>query len=260
MSLLKIGDHTSSHSRSYVDMDAAIKKFRGAGIEVGFWHYVYGGMWSDANGDEYYTLPSPDAEAAFAKTWIEKYSPIMYVIDAEKEYKLGLSSSNRVVHPASRAGRFMVGLQGVKCPIALSSYRYPSLHREFPFATFMNTARGCDIHMPQVYWGDYTNAGVIELTRSYKELMIISVKEFVPVGRAYLGDGHGVYSTIGTQIAGFGEKAIALGNVGVNFWSLDAIAQYDVKGSWSAAIKGIPGNVQPPVEEPPVVVEKPSNT
>ncbi len=70
--------------------------------------------------------------------------------------------------------------------LALSSYRFPQLHMDFPFAPFLNV---CDFNVPQVYWEQATNPikqldKCIQQYRAfnngvYKDLPII------PAGAAY---------------------------------------------------------------------------
>ena len=242
---LKIGDAAGDHSHSYDDMEMAAASFRRAGIEVDVWHYVYGGAYKTLLGEKF-DGQTPEQEALFARYWVERLNPGIYIIDAEKEYKYGWNSKSRVNQPASRAGRFMAALGDVKCKVALSSFRYPSLHTEFPFLTFIKTGHGCDMHMPQVYWGDYADAGAREFERSRKELKAVADLPIFPVGRAYLGDGHGNAKTIGAQLAGFGDAVKAAGCPGVTFWVMDHLAQYD-PGDWAQAISMMDFGVDAPV-------------
>jgi len=252
MVILKIGDAAGNHSSSYPNMLMAVSMFKKAGIRVAIWHYVYGGAYKTTLGVTKYDWHSPEQEAAFAVYWIGLLDPEIYVIDAEYQYTLGFDSVQRILRPSSRAGRFMAGLKDVKCKVALSSYRYPKLHQDFPFETFLNSGRGCDLHMPQVYWGDYSDAGSLELERSIVQLKPYKNIPFLPIGRAYIGDGHSNRATLASQILNFGREAIAQDTEGISFWVLDQIIKYD-PGNWQTAISAIPikSGASDPVEPTP---------
>lgn len=97
------------------------------GIQPWGWHYLYGN--------------DPKGEASTAKRRVENTGVVGYVIDAEGEYK-GKNTS---------AVTFMNNLD-ISVPIALGTYRYPSMHPELPWKEIMNNGRGIDLMMPQVYW------------------------------------------------------------------------------------------------------------
>src|SRR5260370_23146140 len=89
---------------------------------------------------------------------------------------------------AGAAHTFMVSLkQGLPAamPVALSSYRFPSVHRDLPWAAFLEH---CDLSMPQVYWQGAHNAEA-QLTRSVTELsnakLVGNVRPAVPAASAY---------------------------------------------------------------------------
>jgi hypothetical protein len=98
-------------------------------------------------------------------------------------------------------------------PIALSTFRWPSKHADFPYQAFYD--RGIDVSMPQVYWVDDPNAGA-ELIRSHKEYLDRwpSVP-FVPTGAAYHEDG---WEPKPAEIIEFSNTAKALGITAINFW------------------------------------------
>ena len=220
---LKIGDQDADHSRSYSDMALAVRAFRSAGLQVWAWHYVYGGCWIDFVGSVHTDGPSPEHEALFACHQVETYGFDGYIIDAEREYK--------VAQPERRAARFVNALRGIGVPVALSSYRYPSLHQEFPFEAFLELA---EIHMPQVYWGDYANAPELELERSRSELKAIKDLPFSPIGRAYIGDGHA--NPKPTELTRFMEICRKRELPGCSFWSWDALCTHSGGQERAAAI------------------------
>jgi hypothetical protein len=98
------------------------------------------------------------------------------VIDAESEYKLPNRDDN--------ARLFMNELRRSlpNKPIALSSFRWPSLHREFPWSDFLQK---CDYNMPQVYWQAAHNPEE-QLRRTVREFQAIDpLRPILPTGPVY---------------------------------------------------------------------------
>lgn len=241
---LKMGDAAYGHTSSFVNMLAAVKAFQAAGIRVFLWHYVYGGIWYDKNNVAHTDGTPPEQEATFALRQIAELKPDGYIIDAEREWK-GFDAANR-------AKRFMNTLGYLSIPTALTSYRFPSMHREFPFYEF---AKRCDAHMPQVYWQtpSSTRGPVHELVRSVNELKAIIDMPFSPIGRAYIGDGHP--NPLPSEITDFAAKAIELGCDGISFWALDYLYLHQGGAERAAAIAEIAqvwpgGGGVPPAPEP----------
>ncbi len=103
-----------------------------------------------------------------------------YVIDAEGEFKLPGNYSN--------AGKYMTELRAglPTLPIGLSSYRFPSYHKDFPWAAFLN---GIDYNMPQVYWEQAHNAGT-QLTKSVQDFQALKpYRPVLPIGPGYKTGG-----------------------------------------------------------------------
>jgi hypothetical protein len=143
-----------------------IQALRGQGIGVWGWHYVYGN--------------DPVAEAEIAIRRIKQYDLELYVIDAEQEYQ---SRSK-----AMAARRFMLRLRAAmpNLPVALCSYRYPSLHSAFPWQEFLER---CDYNMPQVYWIGRNNPAA-QLERCFREFQSRSpARPMIPVGAAFRESG-----------------------------------------------------------------------
>lgn len=167
---------------------------RSAGIQVWGWHYVYGNQ--------------PGAEARIAIRRVEELNLDGYVIDAESEYK----ESGK----AAAAKKFMQELRaglGNSFPVALTSYRFPSLH-PIPWNQFLEK---CDYNMPQVYWIRAHNPGE-QLTQTLREYESPSIKyhpPIIPVGAAF--KEHGWEPRISEVIA-FMDTARSLNLSAVNFW------------------------------------------
>lgn len=205
-----------------------------AGIQTWGWHYVYGN--------------DPLGEARVAESLVKSYGLDGYVIDAEAPYK----------GRPGQATTFMRDLRAAlppTFPVALSSYRYPSLHRELPWAQFLDQAQYA---MPQVYWEGAHDAGA-QLERSVKEYMQLvgPAFEYVATGAAY---GTGSWQATPADVHDFLLRARALGMAAVNFYSWDWAGAPGREALWDAIANFYwppesgqgPGDV-PPVEEPPTV-------
>ncbi len=146
--LIKIADVTLAYGFNQNNADLVkpvVEALRAKGIEVWGWHYV--------KGDD------PDGEARIAIQRVKQLRLPGYVIDAEGEYK--------TLDKAPAARKFMTALRAGlgNLPIALSSYRFPSFHKDFPWQAFLEK---CDLNMPQVYWEQAHNPDV-QLQRSVTE-------------------------------------------------------------------------------------------
>lgn len=133
-----------------------------AGVSVWLWQYVYGA--------------DPLSEARMAMSRIRQLEPDGFVIDAEAEFKQpGKEVAARTYLNELRAAY-------PQLPLALSSYRFPSLHPEFPWRVFLDQV---NLVMPQVYWEQAHNP-VIQLKRCIQEYQAMPiVREIVPTGPAY---------------------------------------------------------------------------
>lgn len=151
----------------YVDdiLPPLIKAFQDAGIKVHGWQYIYG--W-------------PGFAKRYAQQAIDRAIQLNldgFMINAEHEYK------DQPEEAFAYATHLRAGLPDM--PIGLSSYRYPSYHREFPFWQFLDV---CDYHSPQVYWLGSHNPRE-QLEQSIKELTAIKDLPVVPAGLAYSEGG-----------------------------------------------------------------------
>lgn len=235
---LKIADAVDETYASYPDfMPQAVATFKAAGFKVWGWQYIYGGVVMNRDNQIITTNgPKPDEEGDLAVREVRRLGLDGYIIDAEREYK--------VFNQAERARRFTARLAGLDVPVALSSFRFPSLHPEFPFREFL---AGCDVHMPQVYWGP--GKAESDLDRSMLELRNLRALPFCPVGRAYIGDGHPDPQP--GELKAFMQRAVDRGCVGVNFWSLDHLYMHTGGAGRADAIAGF----EWPAEEPPPPVQ-----
>ena len=177
-----------------------VLSLKARGISAWGWQYVYG------------RYPNLEAKAAINR--IHELGLDGFVVDAEVEYKAA---------GASAARRYMSLLRNAfpNLPIGLSSFRFPSFHREFPFDAFLEY---CDFNAPQVYWMMATNAGA-QLERCLLEFrtLIKTQRPIFPTGAAYHENG---WEPTAGQVQEFMEKAVALGLCGFNFWEMGNCLTY----------------------------------
>jgi hypothetical protein len=179
-----------------------------AGIQVWGWHYV--------RGDD------PVGEARMAIRRTRELGLDGYVIDAEKEYR---KTSKR---PAAR--RFMKELRAAleDLPIALSTYRYPRLHAELPFAEFLED---CDLAMPQVYFEQAHNPEQ-QLEKCVEQYMSLRpARPVVPTAPAYKAGG---WTPTPEDLKRFLVKAREMELRAVNVWSWDYATRPALLDLWKA--------------------------
>ena len=163
------------------------------GIRVIPYHFVYG--------------LNPSGEASRIITELRKFPFDGLVINAEASYKQLSNAAN-----SARVYSDMVKSAHPDLMLALSTYRYPSLHRPFPFQTFMTYV---DINMPQVYWLGTTGQTRYQLERCIKEYRLFPDKPMIPTGAAYRE--HGMRPTTG-DVRQFPKDVADMGLTGYNWW------------------------------------------
>jgi hypothetical protein len=216
---------TPANSREYVTPLVAALHARG--ILAYGWHYVFG--------------ENPAAEAAIAVRRVHETGVDGYVVDAETEYK------NRANQARAFMAALRAGLPGF--PVALSTFRFPVYHMEFPFAEFL---RGCNVNMPQVYWEQSHNAAsqLAECKRQYDALYIskgIQPLPFIPTGAAYRWEG---WEPSEADVVAFLEQAKAMGLAGANWWEWWC-THARVPHLWETIVAHNPWGAPPPPPPPP---------
>lgn len=187
--LIKIADGPYPYNVS-VDLVKFARALRQAGMQVWGWHYIYGHD------------PIREAERAYHE--LTRIGCDGYVIDAEVEYKRKPEAA-KVFMTRLRA------LAGEQLPVGLASYRYPSLHPEFPWQEFR---KKCNFDMPQVYWEQAQNSAD-QLKRSLGEFARMTPElPYIPSGSAYT---RGNWRPTLESIHAFLQTAKA-NFVGCNFW------------------------------------------
>jgi hypothetical protein len=200
--IVKVADNVSSYN-IYEGVDLVppvVRKLRKLGIQVWGWHYVRG--------------DNPLAEADKGIERVQTLGLDGYVIDAEGPYKER--------GKAAAAEKFMARLrEGLpKTPIALSSYRFPSYHRQLPWQQFLEV---CDYNMPQVYWMFSEKAGE-QLTRSVREFQAITpTRPIIPTGAAFKEHG---WKPDAAQVIDFLQTAKDLNLPAANLYSWDSCRRY----------------------------------
>lgn len=207
--LVKVADGRYNYNiTNGVDMiPALVAALRARGIKAWGWQYVYG---SD-----------PVAEAKKAIERVKQFSLDGFVVNAEAQFKTkGMDVKARKYMQELRKG-----LPGF--PIGLSSYRYPTVHYQFPFNAFLDY---CDFTLPQVYWVGSVNAGQ-QLKKSVSEYNALKPgMPVVPTGAAY---AEGSWTPTPDQVNDFLTTALALKLPGANFWEM-ATAQEKTGELWKA--------------------------
>jgi hypothetical protein len=208
--LVKIADGVIAYHGDWgsnIDqVPAMVNALHAQGIQAWGWHYVYG--------------DDPSGEARIAIRRIKQLQVDAYVIDAEEQYK----KTGKI----QAARRFMTELRAAlpDFPIALSSYRYPSLHPQLPWKEFLEK---CDYNMPQVYWMKAHNPGA-QLARCLREFQaMIPFRTIIPTGAAFRE--HGWQPTAG-EILEFIKKAKEANLPAVNFWEWSEARSGVIPGAW----------------------------
>ncbi len=196
--LVKIADVTASYNIiNGVDLvRPLVRALRDRKVSPWGWHYV--------KGDD------PLGEANKAIQRLQELDLDGYVIDAEIEYK--------EPGKADAARKFMSRLRSAlpDITIALSSYRYPSIHPQIPWREFLDK---CDLNMPQVYWLHAHNPAD-QLTRSVREFQNLEpFRPVVPTGAAYKEHG---WAPTSSEVFEFLQTTKSLNLTAANFYSWDS--------------------------------------
>jgi len=173
-----------------------VKALRARNISVWGWHYVYGNY--------------PKQEADIAIKRMQQLKLDGYVVNAEGEYKLPGRSVNARIFMSRLRDSFG------SLPIALSSFRYPNTHREFPWQAFVER---CDLVMPQVYWMKSHGDAGSQLKRTVKEYKSLFPQVTIfPTGPTFKEWGWMPYKE---EVQEFMKVAKEMNLPGVNFYSFD---------------------------------------
>ncbi len=211
--VIKVADRYYAYGLDWLGRDLVApvaEALRGRGVQVWGWHYVHG------------EKPVDEARAAVRRA--SQLGLDGYVIDAEGEYEQS--------GMAGAAHTFMQNLKAglpAAMPVALSSYRYPALHPQLPWAAFLEY---CDLSMPQVYWQGAHNPAT-QLSRSLGELndpkLVGTPRPVVPTGSAC---GVGDWTATPDDLEKFLAQAQAAKLPAANFFSWDDATTPDHRDLW----------------------------
>ncbi len=222
--IIKIGDgvQPAGTDASGNDFSApVVEAFHQAGIRVWGWQYVYGA--------------NPAAEATVAVSRIQALGLDGLVVSAGEEYEQPSRSS--------AAHLYMTTVRAaLKVPIALSSFRFPNYHPNFPWPDFLLS---CDLHMPQVFWELAHNAGEQLIESKHQCDALPNARPFIPTGATYLASG---WNPTDQDITDFLNTAKDLGVPAVNFFDWDT-CRASLPLAWQA-ITSFTWPVQPQANPP----------
>ncbi len=187
------------------DTAPVVQALHAAGIDVWGWHHVCGDN------------PSGEAKTAVQRT--QSLGLKGYVVNAEAEYERpGREAAARHFISALRSS--------LTVPIALSSFRFPNYHPDFPWTAFLE---GCDIHMPKVFWEQAYNAGE-QLRESKRQCDALpNARPYVPSGAAYITSG---WAPLPADTVEFLDTAQSLELPAVNFFQWDQCRKY-LPNNWT---------------------------
>lgn len=218
--LVKIANGIAGYNLTLAERLVPIAK--ASGIRVWGWHYLY-------HND-------PIREAKIALQRIRETGVEGLVLDAEYECK------NKPTQAKTYCGLVRSEV-GNDFPLALSSYRFPSLHPELPWNVYR---RYVNMDLPQVYWEQAHNAGA-QLNRSLAEFKLMEPRlPYLPTGAAYKWNGWmPTVSDVKDFIAGCRDNGLP----GFNFWEWDLCQQYlpDVWNTIAESSLGYPIIADPPI-------------
>ena len=190
-----------------VDLPKLCRLLRDVGIDPWMYQYIYGN--------------NPIGEARYAITRMEELGAEGLIVDAEKEMKqpgYGARAESYSTYLREHSD-FLIGL---------SSYRYPSVHQEFPWSSFQKYIH---FNMPQVYWEQAHNSAY-QLQKSFDEYRVMSPQlPFIPTGSAYKRSW--LWEATVSDIEAFMLKATSMSLPAFNFWEWSNCRKY-IPDVWEA--------------------------
>lgn len=207
-----------------------IDGLKSSGLMVGGWH------WTEPDQISYQGDLIEERRQKLGLDFID--------INAESPWKVGYGNA--------RAAKVYLDKQhnGV-VEISLCSYRYPTLHREFPWLAFLNHDK-LDAVTPQVYWIGSHNPGD-QLARSIQEYGDLTSRRYIPIASTF---GAGSWLPTVTDLVEFMGSCRSNGIHTFGFYSLDWILDHpkETQG-WMDAIGEGYAPPPPPPPSVPVLVQ-----
>ena len=164
-----------------------------AGIKVLGYHYVYG------------SRPADEANRAIAELKKLPYDGL--VINAEIEYRDLVGNAVAADLYCNRIRQEFPDML-----FALSTYRYPFYHRNFPYNAFL---KYCQVNMPQVYWMKANGTVPYQLNRTIEAYREYTPRPIVPTGAAFAEHG---WTAIAEDQRIFIQEVEKHGLSGCNWW------------------------------------------
>jgi len=191
--LVKIADGTRYYHENDPYLDDLFMLCHEANIKVLGWQYVYGDR--------------PVEEASAAINALQSLPYDGFVVNAEKEYADIRKEAAAEVYCQFIRNAY----DGL---FALSSYRAPWLHPNFPFAQFLSCV---DLNMPQVYWMQSEGFAPWELDRMEHQFAHSRYPQvpLFPTGAAFQEHG---WQAKPEDVRTFIQESECRGYQGVNFW------------------------------------------
>ena len=166
------------------------------GIQLWGWQHVLGNKAFD--------------EGQIAQQRITDLRLAGFVVVAANEYEIpgGATNARHYMHELRHAHPNL--------PIALSSFRYPSYHKGFPWEAFLSD---CNYNMPMVFWVQAHNPHT-QLMRSYQEFdSLRPFRAIIPTGPVFSTD---TWRPTLSEIQEFIATAQSLNLPAINFWDWDS--------------------------------------
>lgn len=158
--IIKIADgieiSNTDGSKDQYTLGELVASLRAQDISIWGWHHIYG--------------QEPEKEASLAADRISHLSLDGYAVNADNEFQLPQSKTSASIF----LNLLRQGIPNV--PVALNSYKFPSIHPRFPWNVFLER---CDYIIPQIFWFNAHHIASTQLQRSIKEYK--SLAPFLPV-------------------------------------------------------------------------------
>jgi hypothetical protein len=224
----KISDGIYAYARNQGYLGSLVHYAHEQSIKVIPFCFVYGGY--------------PDLEAQRVIDQLRKYPYDGLVINAEGAYKNKHSQAELFCQIIREEYPDML--------LVLSSYRFPSYHREFPFNEFLKYV---DLNMPQVYWMQSDGTVPWQLNKCLTEFRSSGFvqRPILPTGAAFSEHG---WVAKPADVKEFIYQCKQLGLPGCNFW--EYYHAYHLHTPLGEAVNSIPWIVD---EEPEPEPQPPEN-
>lgn len=227
----KIADGNYEYAKNSTYLNELLYLAHKNGIKVVPYQFVYG-VYAESEGIR-------------AVKELNKYPYDGFVINAESAYR-------DLPDPARAAVKYSEIVRNAfpNLPIYLSTFRYPSVHRPFPFESFLQY---CDAAMPQVYWMQANGTVPYQLNRTISEYEAIDPGVvIIPTGAAF--NEHGWAATPEDQKI-FVDETKKHKLQGCNWWEYRHA--FILRPELGQAIIDSPFEVED--DEPPVVIPTPED-